>query len=945
MTTITDHHNKKYTMTWKETIEQFATSADISKPLTHKLIALTGLLENFLEQKGASSLKNLSAELPQKAAEAFSEKGDTTNKELQEQISKLSLDEITNLLRLTTIFFHLVNSLEQHEIIRINRERAKNIDSDHPRPESIADLLTSFKKNGYSYEKSVELFKKLDIQPTITAHPTEARRRSILNKQENITSMIGHIDDERLTPNEKEGMLRQVLNEIALLISTDEVRSERLTVEDEVENGLFFFSNSIWNTVPRLYDDIRFAFNQQYGKVPDLPIILRYRSWIGSDRDGNPNVTRDVTWNTLLEHRKTVLGIYLKELREIRRYLSVSQNLVDVPDALLKSLKKDDKEVPLNTRFKRNYKNEPYRRKLTHMMHRLQLLLDDVSKDEQEVLKSAEVYTAEDFTNDLDLIYNSLIESGLNDVASFGHFNDLRIRAKTFGFHLAALDIRQHSKIHESAVQNLLSVANVKDGYSSLSEDEKTELLTNELRNPRPLSPVDYKLKPETEKILNVFKLLRTIIDLDSNALGSYIVSMTHDVSDLLEVAILAKEAGLWRWDGKSVYSKIDIVPLFETIDDLDRSPELMEKILTDELYKHQVKARNGFQEIMLGYSDSNKDGGYWMANWALQKAQLRLGKVLQDHKVDFRLFHGRGGSVGRGGGRSNRAILALPSISNNGRIRFTEQGEIISFRYSLTDITRRHLEQIVNAVARVTAGEGQKALEQGDGTEEIMDRIANDSMAAYRKLIDDENFWEWFKKITPVEHIGNLPIASRPVSRSGSGGLQFENLRAIPWVFGWTQVRYNVPGWYGLGAAAGPLLKEKPETLEVLQEWYKNWSFFSTIVDNAQRELARTHHLTSDIYAERDDLKELDHQIREDFETSRDVILKITGQNEILDTRKVIQKSIKFRNVFTYPLNVIQVELLNRWENAESEEEMKQLRHALFLSINGVAAAMQSTG
>jgi phosphoenolpyruvate carboxylase len=385
-------------------------------------------------------------------------------------------------------------------------------------------------------------------------------------------------------------------------------------------------------------------------------------------------------------------------------------------------------------------------------------------------------------------------------------------------------------------------------------------------------------------------------------------------------------------------------VPLFETIEDLDMSAEQMQDILTNPVYKLQVEARDNFQEIMLGYSDSNKDGGYWMANWALQKAQLELGRVLRDHEVDFRLFHGRGGTVGRGGGRSNRAILALPSISNNGRIRFTEQGEIISFRYSLPDITRRHLEQVVNAIVRVTAGEGQKAIQEGDETEIIMDKIAEGSMNAYRKLIDDASFWEWFKAITPVEHIGNLPIASRPVSRGGDKGLEFSNLRAIPWVFGWTQVRYNVPGWYGLGAVLDPLLQEKPETLDTLRKWYKEWSFFGTIVDNAQRELARTHVLTTEMYTEREDQR-LHKQIMDDFEKTSEVILKITEQEAILDMRKVIQNSIKFRNVFTYPLNLMQVELLNRWDNAKTDEELKELKHALYLSINGVSAAMQSTG
>jgi len=934
-------------MTWKDTIRHYAESANISDPLTANLITLTGFLEKYLEQRDHKTLQELSAELPELSAKAFKDSGEKFNEQLIERISQMDVDQIRDLLRLTTIFFHLVNSLEQHEIIRINRERAKKIDVDHPRPESIADALKFFKKKGFSYEDALELFEQMDIQPTITAHPTEARRRSVLHKQENITAMIGDLDDPRLTPHERDAQLKQIINEIALLISTDEVRSERLTVEDEVENGLFYFTNSIWNTVPRLYDDIRSAFAQQYNKTPDLPIVLKYRSWIGSDRDGNPNVTRDVTWKTLIEHRKSALKLYLDELEKIRRYLSISQNFVPVSDKLAKSLKKDEREVPLSTQFKRHYRNEPYRRKITHIMHRLRNMLNDLKGTEQELLESSKSYKTSDFIEDLDLIAESLIDSGLEDIAKFGEFNDLRIRANTFGFHLAALDIRQHSGVHENAVKDLFSVANVHENYSKLEEEEKVEALMLELRNPRPLAPKHARLKPATVEILDVFKLINQILELDKNAFGCYIISMTHGVSDMLEVAILAKEAGLWWIENGSVQSKIDIVPLLETIEDLDKGAELTETILTNELYKQQVEARNNFQEIMLGYSDSNKDGGYWMANWALQKGQMELGRVLRKHDVDFRIFHGRGGTVGRGGGRSNRAILALPSVSNNGRIRFTEQGEIISFRYSLPDITRRHLEQVVNAVARVTGGEGQKEIKKGDETEVIMDKISEGSMKAYRDLIDDPEFWEWFKGITPVEHIGNLPIASRPVSRGGDQGLQFENLRAIPWVFGWTQVRYNVPGWYGLGASLGPMLEKDPAVMETLKKWYKEWSFFGTIVDNAQRELARTHVLTTEMYT-RDADQRLHKSIMDDFEKTRDMVLEITGQENILDMRKVIQNSIEFRNVFTYPLNLVQVELLNRWKDAvedADDEELRNLKHALFLSINGVAAAMQSTG
>ncbi len=931
-------------MTWKETIQHFAANANISEPLTNNLISLTGFLEDYLVRRDESSLKELAAELPRKSAAAFSDSTGKENQDLINKIRAMDIEQIRKLLRLTTIFFHLVNSLEQHEIIRINRERAKNIDLDNPRPESIADALKYIKNKDISYEEAVDVFNKLDIQPTITAHPTEARRRSILNKQENITAMIGDIDNLDLTPNEREARLKQIINEIALLISTDEVRQERLTVEDEVENGLFYFTNSIWSTIPRLYDEVRTAFRQQYKKSPDLPIILRYRSWIGSDRDGNPNVTRDVTWKTMIEHRKSVLKLYLSELEKIRRYLSISQNLVPASNALLESLKKDEKEVPLSTQYKRHYKNEPYRRKLTHIMHRMRNMLDDLKKSEQEILESSAQYRTKDFIRDLEIIRESLIESGLDEIAKYGEFNDLNIRAHTFGFHLASLDIRQHSGMHEKAVKELLAAANVHHDYSSLSEKEKVNLLMQELHNPRPLAPIKAKLQKSTIEMLDVFRLIETMHEFDENIFGSYIISMTHGVSDMLEVVLLAKETGLWWFKNGKVESKIDIVPLFETIDDLDRGADQLKEILSNQVYSLQLAARNNFQEIMLGYSDSNKDGGYWMANWALQKAQIELGEVLRAQNVDFRLFHGRGGSVGRGGGRSNRAILALPSISNNGRIRFTEQGEIISFRYSLPEITRRHLEQIVNAVVRVTAGEGQKPIIEGDETELIMDRIAEGSMKAYRRLIDDEEFWAWFKTITPVEHIGNLPIASRPVSRGGEKGLEFKNLRAIPWVFGWTQVRYNVPGWFGFGAALEQMVADDPAILETLKKWYSEWSFFGTVMDNAQREIARTHLLTTEMYTRRGSNKH-HNMILDDFRKTTEMILKITGQKEILDFRKVIQNSIEFRNVFTYPLNLMQVELLDRWDQAGSKEELAELKQALFLSINGVSAAMQSTG
>lgn len=932
-------------MTWKEAIKTFAEESGISQPLTSRIYVLTEIMEQLILRRDQDSLYKLAAELPVLTARVLSREDQEATRQLQECVSRLSEEEIVNLLRVYTIFFHLVNSLEQHEIIRINRERARTGSPDNPRTESISDAVRQFRQNGFTCEQTAAIFRKLDIQPTITAHPTEARRRSILNKQDQISGMVTQLDREDLTPDERKLLLYQIFNELILLISTDEVRAERMSVEDEVENGLFYFTNTIWETSPRLYDDIREAFLTYYGEAPEMPIILRYRSWIGSDRDGNPNVTSQITWNTLLQQRRLVLELYLNELNELRRYLSVSRDLVRIPDAFNRSLKKDEKEIPLSDRYMRRYRNEPFRRKITHMMNRLRRLLADIREDKGTLFENALSYGAKEFVADLELIRDALIECGLEEVALFGRFNNLLIRARTFGFHLAGLDIRQHSDLHAKAVEDLFRLAGVEKRYRKLKEEEKVELLVRELKNPRPLLPVNTRTSAETNRVLSVFYLLNDMIRLDENSVGEYIISMTHGISDMLEVLLLGKEAGLWSYADGKVTSRIDAVPLFETIEDLEKSAGIMEQVFQNELYNEHLEARNRFQEIMLGYSDSNKDGGYWMANWALQKAQEKLGEVLRKYRIDFRLFHGRGGTVGRGGGRSNKAILGLPPISNNGRIRFTEQGEVISFRYSLPDITIRHLEQVVTAVAGVTAaGEYNDSDHQPDSRfTEAMDQIARRSMEIYRQLIDHPDFWQWYRAITPVDHIGNLPIASRPVSR-GSKSLEFENLRAIPWVFAWTQVRYNIPGWYGVGTALSEYLQADPSHNDLCREWYRDKIFFRSIVDNSQREMARTHLPTSALYAERN-AAGFHQLISEEFRQAREAILSITDQEELLDNRKVIKDSIHFRNHFTYPLNVIQAELLKRWDEAASEEEREPLKTMLFLSINSVAAAMQSTG
>lgn len=938
-------YEKVKSMKWDKLIKERSAQSGISEKLSARLELLADFLEKIIEDKENQKFLDLLVTFPEIAHKAFDEQDEKALAKLESIISELSTDQIAQFLRYFTVFFHLMNSQEQREITRINHERAMNTGPDSPRSESIAEAVYHLKEEGFSVKDAAGVIAKLDIQPTITAHPTEARRHSVLIKQQHITEMIEQYKSDDLTPDERKALTMDIFNEIHLLLATDEVRTERVTVEDEVENGIFYFRNAIWQTIPNLYDDLCNAFEMYYEEVPDFETILRYRSWIGSDRDGNPNVTPEVTWQTILEQRKNVMELYLEELDDLRRYLSISQNKFDISDELAVSLERDEHEDPLSDRYQRLYNQEPYRRKVTHMMHKLQHQLDTIKSGRpNEVLEEAQKYKLSDFDNDLELISNSLKNSGLECVASQGKLRHLRIRAQTFGFHLAGLDIRQHSQKHEAAVAKLLEVGQVTNEYPSLSEAKKVQLLTKELKNPRPLSPVRAHLDENTAQMLEVFQIIDQMLTLDEHSFGNYIISMTHGVSDMLEVLILAKEAGLWSYEDDKVESKIDVVPLFETIEDLKECGRLMSEIYESPVYGKQLSARDNLQEIMLGYSDSNKDGGYWMANWALEKAQRDLGKVCREYEIDFRLFHGRGGTVGRGGGRSNQAILALPPVSNNGRIRFTEQGEVISFRYSLAPITRRHLEQIVNAMIRVTVSE-QSEMDQQSQFDKTMDQLAAVSMKGYRDLIDDEDFWSWYTVKTPIEHISRLPIASRPVSRGSAKAADFDNLRAIPWVFAWTQVRYNVPGWYGIGMALQQMI-QKEGMLSHFQEWYKEVIFFKTVLDNAQREMARTHIPTSSIYHDIDDGR-FHNRITEDFDKAENAIKQITGQDELLDINPVIKKSIRFRNPFTYPLNMMQTELLDRWRNKKESKnnDEEKLRDALFLSINGVAAAMQSTG
>ena len=930
--------------------------------LAHRLIAVTGT-------EAGSDPQTLLARLPELADTAV----------------------VQRLLRAFTIFFQLVNTAEQKEIVRVNRER-QGRSQGTPRTESIREAILKLKADGLNAAQMQALIERIDVCPTLTAHPTEARRRAVLDKLQRVAEGLAELAQPLSVPRldrplpsggKDEGTLLRALTE---LWQTDEIRATPITVPEEARNALYFFERSILDVVSWLHTDMRAALAEAY---PDtefvIPPFVTYRSWVGGDRDGNPNVTPDVTWRTLLEHRRMALEFYTGRVDGLRRQLTLGKrNIVD-DDPLLLSLETDASEVPIPDEARKRFASEPYALKLIYVQTRLQANLTEVQRlataKEGEHIADTNVLpedlryaypNADAFVADLLLVQNSLRRNHARVVADNGAVADLVTLATTFGFHLAALDIRQHSDEHEKALDEILTLAGALPPgqlYSTLPEMEKRALIARELRNPRPLVFRDAELSETAGRVVRVFDVVRRARRrLSPQSVVTYIISMTHEVSDLLEPLLFAKEAGLLHWHkdpetGKeTLISELDIVPLFETIDDLQNCDQLMDEAFNSPEYKLQLAARDDFQEIMLGYSDSSKDGGFLAANWALHDTQARLAKTCRDAHVSLRFFHGRGGTVGRGGGRANRAIQSQPPGTFDGRIRFTEQGEVISFRYSLPPIAHRHLEQIVNASLIATDVADRELAASSDPKEpeewlHAMREMAGHSRAVYRAMVhDDPDFWLFFAQGTPITHISRLPIASRPVSRSGKQLSSVDDLRAIPWVFAWVQSRYVVPGWYGLGAALEWFVEgngdESSSRIAFLQSRYRDWLFFRTVIDNAQLELARAHLQTAARYAARTDPPSLGGkfhtQIAGEHSRTRKWVLAVTQQEELLGHATAVRSTIALRNPAVLPISMLQVALMDAFDRQTHHGEIEadpSLREALLHSITGIAAAMQSTG
>jgi phosphoenolpyruvate carboxylase len=984
-----------------------ALRADIE--LLERLLGVT-----LVEQEGASFL-----ELVQRVC-ADDGPPESLGERLPELRDPRTVEEV---IRALTVFFQLLNTAEQKEIIRVNRARQAR-HPDRLRSESVAEAVSRLRASGLEAGAAQALLDRVTICPTLTAHPTEARRREVLDKLRALARWLVEwsqpLDlpslDRPLNPRPPvEASLRSTL---AALWQTDELRPARITVEDEVQNVLYFFEATILEVVPWLHADLRDALRRAYpGHEFRIPPLLRFGSWVGGDRDGNPNVTPDVTWKTLLAHKERILQRYLMQVEELQELLTQSERLAPPGAALAQSLEADQMAVDLPSGTTTRLAGEPYALKLACIAARLRATQDHLA-DLRDFRAEGPAFTtplpgyfaAAEFGADLRLLQSSLRDAGAAVLADEGPLARLGLQVEAFDFHLATLDIRQHSEEHAPVVEEICAAAGLLPAgcrYGALPEAEKVRLLTRELANPRPLLPGEWRGSPPAQSTLQVFEVIRHAQRyLSPEAVTTYVISMTHELSDVLEVMLLAKEEGLIRWQmaasGPVLESDLDLVPLFETVEDLRRCEALMRRLFGNRVYRAQVRARGERQEIMLGYSDSSKDGGYVASLWALHEAQAGLARIARAAGIQLRFFHGRGGTVGRGGGRANQAILAQPPGSFDGRIRFTEQGEVISFRYGLAPIAHRHLEQIVNAVLLAAgprecgvrsaecvmeAEEGGRRRADGEGApvptavrrpssavefrtphsalrtgkerrawKAALGQMAETSRAAYRELVyDDPGFWSFYSQATPISHIRRLGITSRPAFRPGRQVTGVEHLRAIPWVFAWVQSRYVLPGWYGLGTALARFAEAEEESLALLRQMYAEWLFFRTMIHSAQLELARAHLPTAAWYAARvipaSEGRRFHARIEEELRRTRDAILQVVGETELLEHAPVVRATIRLRNPVTEPLNRLQVYLLDRWDGAAGDDPSpasgadNPWSRPLLLSIIGVAAAMQSTG
>lgn len=884
---------------------------DPLQPLRREVDLLGRLLGAAIRGLSGERLYNLEEQLRALAKRLRQQPSDAVaQQELHTLIQGVTLAEAEGLVRAFSTYFHLVNLAEERNRVRVNRQREAQSSLDAPRAESFLALVGALKAKGLSYEQTTDLLMSLRLHLTFTAHPTETRRRTVRHHLAEVARLLEALEQGQPLHDE-------LAARVVLLWGTLELRKSRPTVQDEVKGGLYYLPSTLWQTLPKVVDGLERAVEAHYGQRPQLLPPLVFRSWIGGDRDGNPNVTPDTTAWAQNYARQQVVQRYLDEVDNLIRDLSIADERLAVPREVRGGLE-EGKRLGLPERFA----FEPYRAYWLAPRYKLQALLSD---------QPAQGYAnASEWVADLKNAENALSQFSLGGVAQ-ASIRPVRLRAQAFGLDLVRLDLREESRQHTEAVAELLKVAGVTDRYAELTPVERLALLSAELATARPLAPVGYR--PQSRSLGIALGALN-----EWKARGAYVVSMTHNASDLLEVLLLAREVGLYRPQKALPF---DVVPLFETLKDLEQAPLVVAELLQNPFFAAHLRGRGGL-EVMIGYSDSNKDAGFLAANWALYQAQEQIAKVAQPFGIPVWFFHGRGTSTARGGGSAGRAIASLPPGTIGSRMRLTEQGEALADRYSQVELAYRNLEQLLYHMGLASCRDLTQDLTQVP-TEwrKALDNAAKTSTEAYRNLLAQPRFFEFYETLTPIREIAALNIASRPVYRSGRVR-QVSDLRAIPWVMSWTQVRLLLPGWYGLQAG----LTQIPTALR--REMYQGWPFFSSTLEAAAQALSTADLGIARAYLQLvpTDLAQnffppIEHALLQSIE-----LLEDTFQASLLHNRPVLARQTELRNPYVDPISHMQVELLRRYRAMPPElPERTSLERTLMLSLLGIAAGLRNAG
>ncbi|MBW8348972.1 phosphoenolpyruvate carboxylase [Bacillus sp. IITD106] len=899
---------------------------------------LGNILGEILVHHGGIELFNKVEDIRELTKSLRKQYDEKTYSKLKDMISRLEPPTRQHVIRAFSIYFHLINIAEQNH--RIRRRREYQLSDVGGQPFSLENAVSKVKELKLSNEALQQVLNDLSIELIITAHPTEATKRTVLEIQKRISSILQKLDSPLVTKKERRNYEDSLFNEVTALWQTDELRHRKPKVLDEVKNGLYYFDETLFDTLPSVHQELEL---QLQNNIPDfhweVPNFLRFGSWIGGDRDGNPNVTPEITWETLQMQRSLVLKKYDESINELMKRFSQSTERIQVSDELITSVKREESKY-LTDDERWPIESEVYRRKFAIILKRLH----EVGKSELGYKNSDELL------NDLVQIKESA-ESHQPAHKKLKTIRKLIRQVQLFGFHLATLDIRNHSGEHEAAVSELLRAVNITENYSELPEEEKIAILKKVLSDPRPLLLLEEGYSKETLSVLNVFKLIRKAhMEFGKRSIEVYLISMTQSASDLLEVLVLAKEAGIYRLfsDGR-LESDLHVAPLLETIDDLVAGPKIMKSLFEMDIYRNHLIKRGNHQEIMLGYSDGSKDGGTLTANWKLFKAQQEIHNMAREFNIRLKFFHGRGGSLGRGGGSLNTSILSQPVETLGDGVKITEQGEVLSSRYLLGDIAYRNLEQaasaLLEACSKVASANDHAYLRKKEW-EIAMEEISKHALEKYQSLVfGDNDFITYFNQATPLKELGALNIGSRPMSRKNSQ--RFEDLRAIPWVFAWTQSRQMIPAWYAAGTGLESFLNVHESNLELLQTMYKHWPFFRSTINNLQMALMKADMATAKEYLslveDPEIAKRIFDNISDEYYRTRKVLLQISGNEELLAHTPNIQESVHRRNPYVDPLNFLQVELIKKLRDTENPTD--DLVTEVLLTINGVAAGLVNTG